>query len=333
MYQYLIDSKLDLLERNFNELKNVKGSWGMGMIQHSCALSFTLRGKTIDSRLVEDRLDVIKKNTSIFSNFRGHNLFYMATLLSFESDPEGSFKAILKNYEELKKDRFSGSDFLSLASIIVYENRDKMDLYTVIERMRYAYEYMKKCHPFLTSHDDYCNACLLAIHSNDLDKDLDHIEEAYNYLNQNGFYKNNDLQAMSQILAFSEDKSMAKCKKAILIRDLLKSNDCKMGSYGNPIIGAMSLLSFDEEMMVKDIKRASGKLKDVKGFGNWRLGQTYRNMLCSSIVASVYGEELTKEHELEKISNNVFLNIIIAIETATTMACVSSAAAASSASS
>lgn len=330
MYQQLIDNQLDLLVKNFNELKNVKGSWSMGMIQHSCALSFTLRRKTIDSKRVEDMLDIIKRNTNIFSNFRGHNLFYMATLLSFEPNPESSFKAILKNYEELKREKFGSSDFLSLAAIIIYENREKMDLFSVVKRMRHAYDYMKKCHPILTSYDDYCNACLLAINSEDLDKDLEHIEDAYNFLSQNGFYKNNDLQAMSQILAFSEDKSMGKCKKAITLRDALNRSDCKMGYYGNPIIGAISLLEYNEALIISDIKNASDKLKAQKGFGNWVLGKTYRNMLCSSIVASVYGENYAKEHNLDNIANNIFLNIIIAIETATMMACISAAAVSSS---
>ena len=331
MYQSIIDSKLDLLVKNFNELKKVKGSWATGMIQHSCALSFTLRGKTIDSRVVEDMLDIIKKNTNIFSNFRGHNLFYMAVLLSFESNPEASFLEIQKNYEELKKAKFSGSDYLSLSAIIMYENRDKMDSHTIIERMRYAYDYMKKYHPFLTSYDDYCNACLLSINSKDLEKDLENIEEFYNYLSKNGFSKNNDLQAMSQILAFSQDKSMEKCNKSISLRDTLNQCKCKMGYYGNPVIGAISLLEYNEKVIVDDISRATEKLKEVKGFGNWRLGNTYRNMLCACIVASTYGQETVKEHELEKISNNIFLNIIIAIETATMMASISAAISASNA--
>lgn len=332
MYQYIIQRKLDLLEKNFNELKMVRGSWSMGMIQHSCALSFTLRGKIINSSRVESMLDMIKKNASIFSNFRGHNLFYMATLLSFENKPDESFKLIQKNYDELKREKFTGSDFLSLAAIIMYENRHKMDSYSVLKRMRQAYDYMKKNHPFLTSHDDYCNACLLAIHSKDLDNDLDHIEEMYKFLSQNGFYKNNDLQAMSQILAFSEDKNIEKCKKVISLRESLNRNDCKMGYYTIPIIGAIALLDYDEDEIVEDIKNASDKLKKVKGFGNWRLGNTYRNMLCASIVASVYGEKIAEEKDLEKVANNIFLNIIIAIETATMMSCISANVAASSAS-
>lgn len=330
MYQNLIEYKLELLERNFNELKKVKGSWAIGMIQHSCALSFTIRDKRINSNKVDEMLDIIKKNTGIFSNFRGHNLFYMATLLSFEDNPENSFREILKNYEELKNEKFKSSDYLSLVAIIMYENKEKINTLTIIEKMRYAYDYMKKCHPLLTFYDDYCNACLLAINSNNLEGDLENIEKSYEYLSKNGFSKNNSLQSMSQILAFSEDKSMNKCNKAISIRDILNEHKCKMGYYGNPIIGALSLLDYSEKVIVEDIKRASDKLKSVSGFGNWRLGNTYRNMLCAGIVASVYGEQITKDKDLDSISNNLFLNIINALETATIMATISATTAANS---
>lgn len=97
--------KVNLLIENYKALNEVKGSWQMGLIQHSCALAFTLKNKRISPRLVEERIELIK-NTGLFSNFRGYNMFYMATLLSFESNPESSFKMILDIYKELKSEKF-----------------------------------------------------------------------------------------------------------------------------------------------------------------------------------------------------------------------------------
>lgn len=55
-------------------------------------------------------------------------MFYMATLLSFESNPESSFKMILDIYKELKSEKFWGDTYLPLTASIVYENRGENGL-------------------------------------------------------------------------------------------------------------------------------------------------------------------------------------------------------------
>lgn len=71
-------------------------------------------------------------------------MFYMATLLSFESNPESSFKMILDIYKELKSEKFWGDTYLPLTASIVYENREKMDYLTCISKMKIIYDYMRK---------------------------------------------------------------------------------------------------------------------------------------------------------------------------------------------
>ncbi|HAU5068975.1 TPA: DUF4003 domain-containing protein [Clostridioides difficile] len=330
MEQSFINGKVNLLIENYKALNEVKGSWQMGLIQHSCALAFTLKNKRISPRLVEERIELIKKNTGLFSNFRGYNMFYMATLLSFESNPESSFKMILDIYKELKSEKFWGDTYLPLTASIVYENREKMDYLTCISKMKIIYNYMRKKHPFLTSSDDYCNIALIAIHSKNLDEDLEYIEKCYEFLNENGFYKGNDLQALSQILLFSDDRTMLKCKKTIELKKAFKENDCKMNYYGYPIIGAISLLDYREDEIIEEIKNVSNKLKEEKGFGNWSLGKSNRVMISSAIVASIYADFIQNENNIGSITNNIFLNIVVAIQIACVMAATSAAIASSS---
>lgn len=54
MEQSFINGKVNLLIENYKALNEVKGSWQMGLIQHSCALAFTLKNKRISPRLVEE---------------------------------------------------------------------------------------------------------------------------------------------------------------------------------------------------------------------------------------------------------------------------------------
>ncbi|HBF2305492.1 TPA: DUF4003 family protein, partial [Clostridioides difficile] len=213
---------------------------------------------------------------------------------------------------------------------IVYENREKMDYLTCISKMKIIYDYMRKKHPFLTSSDDYCNIALIAIHSKNLDEDLEYIEKCYEFLNENGFYKGNDLQALSQILLFSDDRTMLKCKKTIELKKAFKENDCKMNYYGYPIIGAISLLDYREDEIIEEIKNVSNKLKEEKGFGNWSLGKSNRVMISSAIVASIYADLIRNENNIGSITNNIFLNIVVAIQIACVMAATSAAIASSS---
>lgn len=331
MQEHVINNKLELLINNHEKIKEVKGSWQMGMMQQSCILSSTIKNQSIIPKKVEESIDIIKKNTGIFSNFRGHSLFYLSNLLSNKVDIDESFKSILNIYDKLKENKFFNDTYLPFLAIIINENKDKLDVDISIERTRYVYDFMKKNHPFLTSSDDYCRAALIAINSKDLDNDLEYIENCYNIFNSKGFYKSNNLQSLSHIMVFDKNKSEESLNKVLRIKRLLEKNDCKIDGYGYPLIGAISLLEYDEEQLVRQIKNVSDKLKDVKGFGNWSLGKNNRNIISAAIVASAYADYFSEENNIDTISNNIFLEIIIAIEIATMVAIIATVSAASAA--
>lgn len=132
-------------------------------------------------------------------------------------------------------------------------------------------------------------------------------------------------------MVFDKNKNEESLNKVLRIKKLLETNNCKIDGYGYPLIGAISLLECDEEVLVKQIKDVSDKLKDVKGFGNWSLGKNNRNIISAAIVASAYAECFKEEGNLDTITNNIFLEIIIAIEIAIMVAMIAAVSAASSA--
>ena len=329
MKEYIITNKLEQFIENYKQIKEVKGAWSMGMIQYSCALSLTIKNQHANKEKIEENLKIIKDNTGIFSNFRGYSMYYTATLLSTKTNSENDFKEILDIYKQLKSKSFWNDTYLPFVAIILYENKNKININTCIDNMKYVYEFMKKHHPFLTSSDDYCRIALIAINSKDIDKDLNYIEKCYENLKSNGFYPSNNLQALSHIMCFDKYRNDESIDKIIRLKDLMAKENCKMDSYGYPLIGAISLLDCKEDTLVSQIKRVSDSLKEVKGFGNWVLGKNNRNMISSAIVASAYADYLKEESNVDTISNNIFLDIIIAIEIAcmvATMAAVSATA-------
>lgn len=331
MQEYILRNKLNLFMKNYQKTKEIKGSWQMGMMQYSCVLSSTIKNQNITPIKVEESIDIIKKNTGMFSNFRGHSLFYLSNLLSTKPDIENSFKSILSIYEKLKTTGFFNDAYLPFVAIIIYENQDKMDADTSIEKTKYVYDFMKKHHPWLTSSDDYCRASLIAIHSKELDNDLEYIEESYNVLSLKGFYKSNNLQSLSHIMGLSSNKSENSLDKVVRIRQLLEQNNCKIDGYGYPLIGALSLLECDEDKLVQQIKSVSDELREVKGLGNWGIGKSNRNMISASIVASSYVDCLNQENNIDEISSNIFVEIIIAIEIATMVAIIAATSASAAA--
>lgn len=332
MEEYIINDKLNLFIKNSEMIKEIKGSWQMGMMQYSCVLSSTIKNQSINKLEVEESINVIKENTKMFSNFRGHSMFYLANILSTKSNREEEFKSIKNIYDKLKEEKFINDSYLPFTAIIIHSNKDKMDINTSIEKTKYVYDFMKKHHRWLTSSDDYCRAALIAINSNDLDNDLEYIEKAYEIFNSRGFYKSNNLQSLSHIMALDKDKSEKTIDKVIRIKELLEQEKCKIDGYGYPLIGALALIDYDENKIVEQIVRVSNKLSEVKGFGNWALGKNNRNMLSASIVAASYAQYLNEDSNVDSISSNIFLEIIIAIEIAMMVAIIASTTAAAASS-
>lgn len=323
----MINTKLNLFIKNYEKIKHAKISWQKGMMQYSIALSSSIKNQDINIEKIEEAGKIIKENTGIFSNFRGHSMFYLASILSNKTEPINELKSILNIYDKLKENKFHNDAYLPFVAIIINENKNKISIDECIRKTKYVYDYMKKHHPFLTSSDDYCRAALIAIHSKDLDNDLEYIEESYQKLNDKGFFKSNNLQSLSHIMTFDKYKSDETINKVVRIKELLEINDCKVDGYVYSLIGAVSLIDCDEKTIVEQIKIVSDKLKEVKGFGAFSLGKSNRNMISVALVASCYSDSIG--NDLSEISNNIFVEIIIAIEVATMISIISATTAAS----
>ncbi|MEO2565602.1 DUF4003 family protein, partial [Clostridium tertium] len=98
----MIENKIELLIKNSNSLENVKSTFGMGTFKRCNALNLTLRNINANVEKINHCIDIIKNNSSIFSNFRGNNLLTTAVNLSMQPNPEESFNDIMIIYGKLK---------------------------------------------------------------------------------------------------------------------------------------------------------------------------------------------------------------------------------------
>lgn len=329
----IMNEKMNLFLENNNALQNIKGSWSMYEVQKkSSALILTIRNKRINTERINLALQIIKDNTSVFSNFRGNNKLNIAIAISLEEDMEKSLKEIISIYNKLKEE-FSSSEYLIIASQIIFNARYRVDIDLAVRNTKVAYDYMKKSHRFLTGREDISSAAIIATTSSDIEKTFIDIEECYNLLKSNGISSSNNIQALSHILSLINLPSKDKCKKVMEMYSVLKENKVPLKEFYLPLLGVVSFLTNNKEGFAKDVADLSKELKTYKGFGNFTLGSQLRNMLSTVLVSMDYLDDLDSDlkDRLIDSTNNIALTVIIAIQTAIIAA--SSAAAASAAAS
>ena len=328
------NNMINLLINNSKELDNAGGMLTKNTFRKCSALSLTLKGVKADSNRINEAIKVVKSKTSIISNFRGNNLFNTATVISIEEDMNSAFEEINNIYLKLKK-VFSSSEYLVLASIVIFNARYRIGIDEAVKNTREIYDNMKKNHRFLTGKEDISAAAMIATTSSNIKETLNQIEEYYEALKNVGLGSKNNLQSISHILPLFKGSVEENVNKVINLEKALKENKVPLKRYSMPLLGVASIVADDANMFAKEVKEVSEIIKKEKGFGSLTLGSTIRNMIAVGIVASSYAEKLGDEEKANLISatNNIALTIQIAIEiAATSAACAAAAASAASSS-
>lgn len=331
----MVDNKVNLFLENNKSLESVKGSWGMyGFQIKSNALISTMRNQKIDSDKINSALDLIKNNTSMFSNFRGLNKLTIAITISSENNMEESLIEIISIYNKLKE-KFYSSEHLVIAAQVIFNARFRVNIDDAVKNTRTAYDYMKKHHAFLTGNEDIVNAAIIATTSTDLEATFNDIEEIYKYLKDNRISSGNNMQSLSHILSLINLPSKEKCTAVLEMKNILKEKKVPLNQYYTPLLGIISFLSDDKRGFADNIVDVSLNLKKEKGFGTFSLGSDFRNMLSAALVSIDYLDVLDSDIKENLINNtsNISLTIVLAIQTAiyvSSIAATSAAVASSS---
>lgn len=326
----IMNEKINLFLENNKALEDVKGSWGMyGFQIKSSALTCTMKNQRVDTDRINLALDIIKKNTSMFSNFRGINKLTTAITISFEDDMEYSLKEIISIYDKLK-DEFFTNEYLVMAAQVIFNARYRVNVDDSVRNTRVAYDYMKKHHRFLTGQEDIANAAIIATTSANLEETFNEIEESYQYLKDNRISYSNNIQSLSHILSLINLPSIQKCDEVLVMNSIMKEKNVPLKDYFIPMLGIITFLAENKEDFAMNIADVSMNLKKEKGFGNFALGSNFRNMISATLVSIDYLDTLDNNIKENIIinTNNIALTVAIAMQTAVL---ISSAAAASAA--
>jgi len=313
----MIESKLNLLIKNSDALEHAKSSLGMSTFKRCSALNLTLRNIDADIDKINNCIDIIKDNSSVFSNFRGNNLLTTAVNLSTKDNPEESFSEIMNIYEKLKN-HFFNNQFLVLAAQIIYNYKGPSDIDILVKNTRKAYDLMKENHIFLTGQEDICSAALIALTSYNLNETFVDMEKCYNILRENGFWAGNNLQSLTHILSLFQSTPEEKCDKVIMLDSTLRKYSTPLKNYTLPILGVVALTNYDYEGFAKELNSVNKELRKHRGFGIFTLTSELRNMIAATLISleSIESSNSLIKNTLIETANSISLNLVIIMQIA-----------------
>lgn len=327
-----LKAKVDLMVENYQEIKG-DFKWDSNLLKHFCAMIHATRGKKVNIDRIKDIKKHIKEETGWASDYRGTNELIIATLLCFEEDYKSFFKNMLDVHERMRQEGFKKSAYLPLASYTITKSTSIEQWNHRIERMDEFYSKMKENHFWLTSKDDYVFAAVLASSDLNVKETMEKVEECYKALNKEGFWKGNELQTVSHIMALGEESVEEKCSKANRLYHKLVDEKCKLQYSGLATLGVLTLIASDENQIVKDIKEVSDFIYEKKGYGMWSLEKSMRILLAANLVSDFYVDEMKKGVMEVSLANSISAIIIAQEQAAVAAICAATTVSASSSSS
>ena len=304
--------------------------WQDGLVKRLAALLYALENKPMDCDAVRESHSAIKSNTGVFSAFRGNMSLCLAAMLSLRDDRERLLTDTLEVYGLLKKAKFPTSDYLAVAAYQIAANVPYAQYGQAAANTRAFYEEMKARRWFQTGRDDTIYAAMLGLSGKNPVEGAEQIEQLFQRL-KSEFSSKNSVQTLSQILVLGGKREEA-VQHVLDLRNVLRGNNIKLDKiYTLPALGVLSLLPIGGEVIARDILEAQAFLRTQKGFGVFSLTSQELLLYASSIIASIYAENLDSINAAS-ISTSI-ASIIIAQQIAIISAAASSAAVTASASS
>ncbi|MCL2321532.1 MAG: DUF4003 domain-containing protein [Oscillospiraceae bacterium] len=303
--------------------------WNYSYIYPLCAWLYTAKDMKADVDIMRNSLDLLKENTSVFSNFRGISRMATVTMLSLSDNPKEKLDRTLDVYNKLKE-LFWGSEYLVVTATMIADLAEPGEYEEMAKNTRTLYNHMKEVHPFLTSSEDSTFAALLVLSGLDTGYLEDEMEKCYQILKP-GFFFKNAVQSLSQVLALGDSSAEQKCKKTLELFEYLKSHNYKYGTeYELATLGVLALLDVDIETLAKGIMEADDFLKEQKGFGALGIGAKQRLMYAGMLTMCDY---IPSVQTMKSAALIGVVSLIIAQQVAIMICIVAASTAASAASS
>ncbi len=323
-------ARIELFSTNTQSMQG-KFIWQETLLKRLAALLYAAENKSINIDAIRESHELIKENTTLFSNFRGISAMSISTLLSLRDDRLKLLTDTLSVYNMMKAYRFKASDYLVVAAYLIAANTSEGRYAQTIERAKAFYDGMKADHYFLTGPNDYIFAAMLGLSTVEISSGLTRMEQLYKTLKPE-FNSGNGVQALTQVIVLGGENKDIEAHVLALGDEFRRMGMRLDKEYTLSSLGVLSLLPADITSLVNDVIEAYEFLRTQKGFGRWSMTKQELLLFSSSLIALDYADDADSDILTTTLSTSL-TGIIIAQQTAIAVAAASSAAAASSSSS
>ena len=316
--------KLQLFAENTKAM-SVHFKWHDGTTRRLAALLYTQQNKRVDPIAIKQSLDIIKRNTGMFSTFRGNMVLCIATLLSLSENPQDLFHQTQIAYNALKNVKLRSSDFLVVAAFQIANQSQNHDFNNVALRTKEFYDKLKSRSFFATGQADYIYAAMLGLSDLNVSIGMERIDIIMSAVKGKLSANKSSIQALSQILALGNSCEQT-VNRVFCLRDALRANKIRLDKSDTlPTLGILALLPAEDQDIVQNITEGAKILRGYKGFGAWSVSTQELLIYVAAITATQHTQN-SSDIVTAAVSTSI-ANIIIAQQMAMMAAVVVSSTA------
>ena len=237
-----------LFQENIEILRNSSGKWVDKRLVMMTAAQSAAKGKRIIGSDFTNVIEEVKKSSSMFSPLRTICFSISGLIYASTDHYDSEIDRLHRNYKALKEIGFRSSLHTYIAAMLMEKD-------TEVSKLEKIYDEMKKYHRFLTSHDDYPAAVMMAKQPDKISSLVETSEKYYLALNEKGFYKGNDLQLLANMLVMNGAFSQELTRKVIDAKEAFEKNHYKIKSMHYPSLGIIALSNQTNEAvsLVQDL--------------------------------------------------------------------------------
>lgn len=255
-----------------------------------CAVNFAQKDMLANAETLRECQTLLKERTSSFSHLRGLSRLPIITAMAISEDPVKKLENISQIYEKLRE-RFSASQYLPLAAMVISDSKNNEDIAEICARSRKIYDMLRLCHPLITSSEDVVFATLLALSSLS-EKDIEIATEKCHKELKETFHSSNAVQSLSHVLALFAGTAREKASETVAMFKELKSKGYRYGTfYELTSLGLLAMQKRDDPDVAEQLIEVEKFLATQKGYkGIFGFAKTIRLMHASLIVSANWTE-------------------------------------------
>ncbi|MBP5599068.1 MAG: DUF4003 family protein, partial [Lachnospiraceae bacterium] len=285
-----LKERVELLAKNREVFaKNFK--WSHALVYPVAGLIYTGEGKLADKVKLSESKKILTKNAGCFSSFRNNLYAAVVSKMSLSENPAEYLERAKKAYDELKRGRVFGTDYIALTALGLADLQEGIRVEEIVDKTKKIMHDMNKIHPILTDDDDMVLVSLLAMTTDPVEKIVEDTESCY-LIMKNKFHDLNAVQSLSHVMALQEGPSIEKCEKVEALFDAFKALKRRFPTdMALPTLGALLGIDMDPQALASEIVEAADYLKTFKAFGSFSMGNRTRLVLASLLACECFAED------------------------------------------